>query len=91
VTGETAPGKSVAGPTRPGAGPLAEADIVVLAGRPDAAELAAITAVLSGALEELAAERGRQEQAGPTAWNRSQRALRAPLHPGPGAWRSFGA
>jgi hypothetical protein len=68
----------------------AEADIVVISGDPDPIELAAVTAVLSGVLDELAAERGRQEQAvGPSAWQRSQRSLRAPLHPGPGAWRSF--
>jgi hypothetical protein len=77
--------------SEPGAGPLAEADVVVLSGSPDATELAAITAVLSGVLEELAAEHGRESQTGPTAWQRSQRILRSPLHPGPGVWRGFSA
>lgn len=66
-----------------------EADIEILAGNPDAADMAAVTAVLAGVLEELAAEQGRREQATTSAWERSQRAVREPVHPGPGAWRSF--
>jgi hypothetical protein len=65
------------------------AELAVISGRPDDVEVAAITAVLSGVLEELAAEQGRRKLAGPSAWARSQRILRAPLQPGPGAWRSF--
>ena len=66
-----------------------EADVDVLSGNPDAEELAAITAVLAGVLAELAAEHGRRAQSATSAWERSQRAVREPLHPAPGAWRSF--
>jgi uncharacterized protein (DUF1800 family) len=65
--------------------------IHVVAGNPDAAELAAVTAVLAGVLEELAADQGRRELTGPSAWQRSQRSVRSPIHPGPGSWRSFSA
>jgi hypothetical protein len=63
--------------------------IRILSGNPDADELAALTAVLAGVLEELADEQGRREQAVPSAWARSQKTLREPLHPGGGVWRSF--
>jgi hypothetical protein len=67
-----------------------ETDIAVISGSPDAEDLAAITAVLAAVLDELAAEQGRREQAsGPSAWARSQRNVRTPLHPGHGIWRSF--
>ena len=67
-----------------------EADVEILAGNPDATDMAAVTAVLAGVLEELAAEQGRLEQsAAPSAWERSQRAVRDPLHAQAGAWRSF--
>ncbi|MDQ1547623.1 MAG: hypothetical protein QOH69_2527 [Actinomycetota bacterium] len=66
-----------------------EADITVISGNPDVEELAAVTAVLSEVLEELAAEQGRRELAGPSAWARSQRGIRPPVQPGHGAWRSF--
>ncbi len=51
-------------------------------------DIAAVTAVLTAALDELAAA---QSGEGPavSAWHRSQRALRTPLTPGAGAWRSF--
>jgi hypothetical protein len=68
-----------------------EPDIIVISGDPDGQEMAAVTAVLGGLLEELAAERGRRELAGPSAWQRSQRTLRTALHAGPGEWRSFSA
>lgn len=62
--------------------------IRIIAGAPTPEELAAVTAVLAHALEEASAE---QEQRGPvqSAWDRSRATLRAPLHAGPGAWRSF--
>jgi Acyl-CoA carboxylase epsilon subunit len=66
-----------------------EPDIIVVSGNPEDREMAALTAVLGGVLEELAAERGRRELAGPSAWQRSQRSLRKPMHSGPGEWRSF--
>jgi len=71
--------------------PTVDPDISVLAGDPDSSEFAAIAAVLSGVLDELAAEQGRRQLAGPSAWERSQRALRRPLDPGPGQWRGFSA
>jgi hypothetical protein len=53
-------------------------------------EIAAVTAVLTAAAaEQAAAERDARPVAGPDAWARSQRRLRSPLTPGPGAWRSF--
>jgi hypothetical protein len=67
-----------------------EADVEVIGGSPDPVDMAAVTAVLAGVLEELAAEQGRLEQAAaPSAWEHSQRTVRAPLHPQAGAWRSF--
>jgi Acyl-CoA carboxylase epsilon subunit len=66
-----------------------EADIDILSGNPEPTDMAAVTAVLGGVLEELAAEQGRREQATTSAWERSQRTVRAPLHPQTGAWRSF--
>ena len=69
----------------------AASDIRIIAGNPSAAEVAAVTAVLSGVLEELADERGRELATGTTAWQRSQRSLRVPLAPGHGAWRGFSA
>jgi hypothetical protein len=68
---------------------VVETDIAVISGNPDAVDLAALTAVLAGVLEELAAEQGRRESAVPSAWSRSQRGVRGTVTPGPGAWRSF--
>jgi hypothetical protein len=70
---------------------VVEADLEVISGRPDGQELAAVTAVLAAVLDELAQEQGRRQLAMPSAWGRSQRTVRAPLTPGPGAWRSFSA
>ena len=70
----------------------AAVDIEILAGNPDATELAAVTAVLAGVLEELAEEQGRlQQESAPSAWARSQRQVRTPIHAQAGAWRSFSA
>jgi hypothetical protein len=65
-------------------------DIRIVSGNPDDHEMAALTAVLAAVLEELADERGRREPPGPSAWQRSQRPLRGPLHAGPGQWNGFG-
>ena len=62
-----------------------QVDIRFLRGNPDAEEIAAITAVLSGALDELAGEQ-RRLSTGPSAWQRSQRNVRSPLVRG--AWRT---
>jgi hypothetical protein len=66
-----------------------EADVEILSGSPDSTDMAAVTAVLAGVLEELAAEQGRRQLATTSAWERSQRSVREPLHPQAGAWRSF--
>jgi hypothetical protein len=63
-------------------------EFTIVAGSPTPAELAAISAVISGMLAELAND----DRAVPprvSAWQRSQRSIRRPLTPGPGAWRSF--
>ena len=49
-------------------------------------EIAAISAVLSAALEELAGEQRRQQTSGPSTWQRSQRNVRTPLVRG--SWRN---
>jgi len=85
VIGDAAPGEGA-----PGENGLAP-QIIVVSGGPDAAEMAAVTAVLSGVLDELAAEQGRRKLQGPSAWERSQRGLRTPLQPGSGSWQAFGA
>ena len=51
-------------------------------------EIAAVSAVLQGALDELAAANTGDEPP-VSAWQRSQRGLRSTLAPGAGAWRSF--
>ena len=61
-------------------------DIRILSGNPDAAEIAAVTAVLTAALDELAGEARRRQSSGPSAWQRSQRSVRTPLTHGD--WRS---
>jgi len=75
--------------SEPSADTQSAPDIRIVSGNPDAEEIAAVTAVLSGVLEELADERGRELAVGTTAWQRSQRSLRGQLAPGHGAWRSF--
>ncbi|MFB2599338.1 acyl-CoA carboxylase subunit epsilon [Herbiconiux sp. P17] len=52
-------------------------------------ELAAVTAVVGSAVAEELAELQDDVQIGPSAWERSQRSMRSPGHPGPSAWRSF--
>jgi hypothetical protein len=65
-----------AGPPETGAPAV---DIRFLRGNPDASEIAAISAVLSASLDELAGEERRQQDSGPSAWQRSQRSVRPPL------------
>ena len=66
-------------------------DIRILGGNPSHMDVAATTAVLTAALEELAEENGRVSASGPSAWERSQRPFRAPITRGSGAWRGFSA
>jgi hypothetical protein len=61
-------------------------EIRFLTGNPDAEEIAAITAVLTAALDELAGEARRSHSSGTSAWQRSQRTVRQPLTHGD--WRS---
>ncbi|MBU1589095.1 MAG: acyl-CoA carboxylase subunit epsilon [Actinobacteria bacterium] len=67
------------------------ADIRVVSPNATPEEVAAVTVVVTQALAELADELGAEAGPGVSAWQRSQRQLRSPLHPGPGAWRSFSA
>ncbi|PJJ61766.1 acyl-CoA carboxylase subunit epsilon [Compostimonas suwonensis] len=53
-------------------------------------ELAAVTAVLGAAIEEEAA-RSPRRAAAPSAWSRSQRAIRTTIVAGEGRWRGFSA
>lgn len=64
-------------------------DIRVIHGQPTAEELAAITAVIHGVVDELAADEATRALRVTTAWQRTQKRLRAPMSPGAGAWRSF--
>jgi uncharacterized protein (DUF1800 family) len=65
--------------------PEPQVDIRFVRGNPDEAEIAAISAVLTAALDELAGEQ-RRLSSGPSAWQRSQRNVRSPLVRG--AWRT---
>jgi Acyl-CoA carboxylase epsilon subunit len=64
-------------------------ELRVVAGRPTDEELAAVTAVLSAAVQEQAARDEPQELPNGRHWQRADGFLRAPVVPGPGAWRSF--
>ncbi len=64
-------------------------DIRISGGNPSDEEIAAVTAVLSAALEEVAADHGRRQRLTPSAWDRGQRSVRTPLTPG--TWTTFGA
>jgi hypothetical protein len=61
--------------------------IVSAGARPE--EVAAVTAVLRSALDEMAAALDVEGSPKVSAWQRSQRAVRTPIAPGQGAWRSF--
>ena len=63
--------------------------IRILSGNPSDEDIAAVTAVLTAALDELAGESRRSGDSGPTAWQVSQRDIRSALPFG--AWRNFQA
>ena len=63
-------------------------EFTVIAGHPTPAELAAVTAVITSVIEDLEDDQ-RAERPRVSAWQRSQRGVRAPMNPGAGAWRSF--
>ena len=66
-------------------------DIRVVSPSATPEDIAAVTVVVTQALAELADELGAEAGPAVSAWHRSQRQLRTPLTPGPGAWRSFSA
>jgi len=74
--------------SEPGERPL----FSVLSGRPSAEELAALTAVVAAKLAARQRAAAAQEAAGParSAWLDRAALTRAPLRPGPGAWRRSG-
>jgi len=63
--------------------------LTVLSGNPTAEELAAVTAVIEATLNEQGENDRHSDHQGPSAWQRSQRGLRATLRPGHGVWRGF--
>lgn len=63
-------------------------DIIVLTPGATELEVAAVTAVLEGALKELADEAA-QPAPGRTPWQRSVRTMRAPIGPGHPGWGDF--
>ena len=69
--------------------PLEADDVNVVSGNPSPEELAAVTAVVHAAIALSSVALSPTEQSGPNAWQRSQRNFREPLHPAPGAWRTF--
>ncbi|MBH0023531.1 acyl-CoA carboxylase epsilon subunit [Salinibacterium sp. SWN248] len=64
------------------------ADIRIVSRNVTTEEAAAVTAVVRAALLESAELAGADEMAPITAWARSQRPIRQPLTPGPGAWKA---
>jgi hypothetical protein len=69
----------------------AEPDLVVLAGNPTNVELAAVTAVLLGVVQERAFDRSHEDAARPSGWQLSRRPRAVSIVPGPGAWRNISA
>ena len=68
----------------------AEPPIRVLSRSLSAEELAAVTVVVDAAVaEELDELHSSELPTEPSAWERSQRSLRGPVHPDAGAWRAF--
>jgi len=61
-------------------------EIRVLAGNPTPTELAAVTAVLTALAEEEGGKRMPEPPTTRSAWSISQRQLRSPIVPAPGAW-----
>ena len=61
----------------------------IVSGNPTASEIAAVTAVIVSLLEEIEDEAQLDAARRMSPWQRSQRAVRAPLTPGYGAWRNF--
>ena len=66
-----------------------QADLRIVSSGATPEEVAAVTAVLQAALDQLAAEASAADGPTVSGWQRSQYQLRQPLVPGPGQWRSF--
>ena len=66
----------------------------VVSGRPSAEELAALTAIVAAKLaarqRAMAAQVAAAARPASSAWLDRVALTRAPLHPGPGAWRRSG-
>jgi hypothetical protein len=67
----------------------AAASLRIVSGDPTPAELAAVTAVLTAALEEMADDAAGDVAPVVSAWQRSQRPVRGPVPRGRGTWRGF--
>jgi len=65
------------------------AELVFVTPQVSDAEVSAVTAVIRGLLREESDERRAAPEHGQSAWQRSQRAIRRPVHPGAGNWRGF--
>jgi hypothetical protein len=65
------------------------ADLRIVSTGASTEEVAAVTAVLTAALQELADDLGAAGAPRVSAWQRSQRPVRAQITPGPGSWRGF--
>jgi hypothetical protein len=73
-------------PTQAESGPPAEPALAIVRGHPSAEQIAAVVAVLSARLQPGDATTA--GQATRSRWSARSRQLRAPLLPGPGAWRA---
>jgi hypothetical protein len=67
--------------------PAPEPSFTVVRGNPTDAELAAVLAVLTAQTQRA---RVSEEPRPASGWSAYWRAMRAPLLPGPGAWRASG-
>jgi hypothetical protein len=66
------------------------ADVRITGGNPTDEEIAAVTAVLAALAEQRAAAVAEEGVVPPpSAWERSRRGIRGPIHVGPGRWRGF--
>ncbi len=63
-----------------------EALLRVVSGQPTPTELAAVAAVIEGIVAESASSRREATDAGPGAWEQSQRPTAVPIVPSRGAW-----
>ncbi|GAB3029684.1 hypothetical protein GCM10027052_02100 [Parafrigoribacterium mesophilum] len=79
---DTTGGPTTGAATTPEPEPL----LHVVSGTPTPDELAAVAAVIEGLVRESAARRREAKDAGPSAWERSQRPIAVPIVPSRGGW-----